>query len=296
MAAIRQAMAAVPALPAGAAGRPAFDAYVRQTPPDPTVECTPATVGGVPGWWYCPAGAPPNCAVLYLHGGAYVVGSAEGYRHFGSQLAGRTGVRFFAPDYRLAPEHPFPAALNDALAAYRGLAALGNRRLALCGDSAGGGLALAAAATTHRLAAADVRLPAPRAAAVVSAWTDLALTSPSWESRAAIDPMLQRASMAENAARYLQGHDARDPLASPIYGDLRDLPPVQLHAGTAEIVLDDSLGYAARGQALGKAVELHIWEGMLHVFPSYIGTLQAAGQAQDSMAAFLRQHLAEAGI
>ena len=292
MAAIRQALAAAPALPGGAASRAAFDAYVLQTPADPTVRCAAATVGGVSGWWYRPAGAPADCAVLYLHGGAYVAGSAAAYRHFGSQLAGRVGVDFFAPDYRLAPEHPFPAAVADATAAYQGLADLGKQRLALSGDSAGGGLALVLLANLGRLVA-DPRQPTPRAAAVLSSWTDLALTSPSLATQAASDLLLSRALLTEDANLYLGGHDARDPQASPVYGDLRGLPPVQLHVGTADVLLDDTRRYAAQARAGGVPVECHVWEDLLHVFAASVGTLEAAGQALDRVAGFLRRHLGE---
>lgn len=238
-------------------------------------------------------GAPTDCAVLYLHGGAYVTGSAAAYRHLGSQFAERVGVDFFAPDYRLAPEHPFPAAVADATAAYQGLAGLGKKRLALSGDSAGGGLALVLLANLRHLAAADPQRPTPRAAAVLSAWTDLALTSPSLETQAANDLILSRAMLTQNADFYLCGHDARDPQTSPVYGDLQGLPPVQLHVGTADVLLDDTRRYAAQARAVGVPIDCHVWEGLLHVFPASVGTLEAAGQALDSAAGFLRQHLGE---
>lgn len=293
MASLRQAAAAGPGFPGGTAGRAAFDTFVQQTPEYPTVRYEAATVGGVPGWWYRPVGSPSDSAVLYLHGGAYVAGSAEAYQHLGSQLAGRVGIDFFAPDYRLAPEHPFPAAVEDALAAYRGLVGLGKQRLALCGDSAGGGLALATLANIAHFILIDPILPAPRATTVMSAWTDLALTSASVETQAAVDPFLTRHMLATNAGLYLQDHDAYDPQVSPVYGTMKGLPPVQLHVGTDEILLDDTRRYAAQAQAAGVLVDVHVWEGLFHVFPASVGTLEAAGQALDISSIFLRENLGE---
>jgi monoterpene epsilon-lactone hydrolase len=292
MAALREAYATAHPFAVGGGEdlRLAFDRYLLQTPAYPGVTYEAATVGGVPGWWYRVAGSPQDSAVLYLHGGAYLVGSAAGYRHLGSQLAGRLGIDFFAADYRLAPEHPFPAASEGALAAYQGLVALGKRRLALCGDSAGGGLALVTLAAIQAAAPA-LALPAPKAAVVLSPWTDLTMASPSLQTRAAVDPMLTPQAVAQNAALYLQGPEANAPQASPLYGDLRGLPPVQLHVGTDELLLDDGRRYAAQAQAAGVSADLQVWEGMLHVFPAYVGTLEAANRALDETATFLRHHL-----
>lgn len=290
MAALRQAFTAAHPYAGAEDVRLAFDRYLLQTPAYPGVTYEAATVGGVSGWWYRVAGSPQDSAVLYLHGGAYLVGSAGGYRHLGSQLAGRLGIDFFAADYRLAPEHPFPAAVEDALAVYKGLAALGKQRLALCGDSAGGGLALATLAAAQ-VAAADVPLPLPRAAALLSPWTDLKMASPSLEEQAALDFLLTPRALAQGAAHYLHGRDARDPQASPIYGEFQHLPPLQIHVGTDELLLDDARRYAAQAQAAGIAADLHVWEGMPHVFPANVGALAAASLALDDVAAFLRQHL-----
>jgi monoterpene epsilon-lactone hydrolase len=292
MAALRQAYATAHpfAVGGGEESRLVFDQYLLQTPAYPGVTYEAATVGGIPGWWYRVAGSPQDRAVLYLHGGAYSVGSAADYRHLGGQLAGRLGVDFFAADYRLAPEHPFPAAVTDALAAYQGLAALGKQQLALCGDSAGGGLALVTLATIQA-AAPELALPIPQVAAVLSPWTDLTMASPSLQTRAAFDPLLTPQAVAQPAARYLHGHTAQDPLASPLYGDLRNLPPLQLHVGTDELLLDDARRYAAQAQAAGSRIDLHVWEGMPHVFVNQVGTLAAAGLALERMAAFLGLHL-----
>ena len=276
----------------GPEARPEFDAVKLFTPAFPGVTYAADTVGGVPGWWCRPAtpGAPDQ-AVLFLHGGAYVLGSAAAFRQLVSQVVGRVGVECFVPDYRLAPEHPFPAAVDDAQAVYQGLVALGKRRIALCGDSAGGGLALVLLALATHAAAGLLGAVVPRATVVLSPWTDLALTSESMQTRAAADFLLTKPALALNAGYYLHGHDAHDPLASPVYGNLTNLPPVQVHVGEAEVLLDDSVRYVARAQAAGVAAELHVWEGLTHVFPGSVGTLLAAGQALDESGTFLTTYL-----
>ncbi len=198
--------------------RPIFDEMIGQTPAAPGVTYEAATVGGVPGWWRRPSGALPGAALLYLHGGTYGIGSAQAYQHFVGQIAARAGAAAFAPEYRLAPEHPFPAAVDDALAAYSGLAAQGFTTIALVGDSAGGGLALVTLA--QAVASAQGGGASPRCAAVMSPWTDLALSGASITDRAAADPLLTRDGLAVAAARYLDGHDPRDPRASPLFGGL----------------------------------------------------------------------------
>lgn len=276
----------------GPEARPEFDAVKLFTPAFPGVTYEAGTVGDVPGWWCRPAtpGASDQ-AVLFLHGGAYVLGSAEAFCNLVSQIAGRVGVECFASDYRLAPEHPFPAAVADAWAVYEGLVALGKRRVALCGDSAGGGLALVLLALATRAAAGQPGAVVPRAAVVLSPWTDLALASESMQTRAEADFLLTKPALATNADYYLHGHDAYDPLASPIYGDLAGLPPVQVHVGDAEVLLDDSVRYAERARAAGATAELHVWEGLTHVFPGSVGTLLAAGQALDLSGEFLSSYL-----
>jgi acetyl esterase/lipase len=215
--------------------------------------------------------------MLYLHGGVFVYGTARAYRHFVGQMAALSGVPAFVADYRRAPEDPFPAALDDALAAYRGLAALyGAQYVAVAGDSAGGGLALSLLREET----------GARCAVLLSPWTDLALTGRSIESKAAEDPLLTRAALEAAARQYLGDHDRRDPRASPLYGSPRGTPSVQVHAGTAEILLDDSLRLGSQDR-----VEVHAWEGMPHVFPSNIGLFDAARAAHDIIAAFLRAEL-----
>jgi len=274
--------------------RAPFDAIMEHTPEAVgLVEYEQAVVGGVAGFWCLPHGARSTAAILYLHGGAYLLGSAAAYRHLAGQFAARTDTRVFIADYRLAPEHPFPAALDDAAAAYRGVVATGARQVAIVGDSAGGGLALALLAVAHADAVAGRGAP-PAGALVMSPWADLALTGASMTERADEDPMVTRDMLRVASASYLGDHDPRDPQASPLYGNLAGLPPVQLHVGTSEVLLDDTLRFVARARAAGVAATAHVWEGMPHVFPSNIGALDAADQAFDLMAGFLRERLATA--
>lgn len=189
MVAMRAMIALQPAADLGPDGRAAFDDLMGRTPPADTVTYEPADIGGVPGWWCRVPEATPGAAILYLHGGAYVVGSAQAYRNFVGQIALRAKVDALVPDYGLAPERPFPAGVDDAEAVYKGLVAAGISRIAIVGDSAGGGLALV---TTTRMTAAarDGLAPKPAAAVAMSPWTDLALTGDSMTTRAGHDPLL----------------------------------------------------------------------------------------------------------
>ena len=269
--------------------RPIFDEMMEHTPDASDVAYSEANVGGIAGWWCRPKRATAGKAILYLHGGAYVVGSARADRHLAGQIAARCEASAFVPEYRLAPENPFPAALEDAGAAYRGLQSDASDKLAIVGDSAGGGLALAV------LAAMVSEGRNPVGATVMSPWTDLALDGGSMVSRVEADPLLSRETLAGAAGLYLGSADARDSRASPLYGDLTRLPPVRIHVGEDEVLLDDSRRYADRFVAAGGVCEVHVWEGMTHVFPSGVGTLDAAGKALDDMGAFLRTVLSDRG-
>jgi len=207
------------------------------------------TIGGVAGWWCRPQQSADDSAVLYFHGGAYVLGSAAAYRNFVGQIAARAGVAIFIADYGLAPERPFPAAVNEAAAIYRGLAASGLSKLAIACDSAGGGLALALLLLVTK-AAKDGTVPKPLAAVVMSPWTDLALTGKSIEGRAKSDPMLTRDTLSQAAELYLGNEDRPDPKASPLYGEVSGLPPVLFHVGEDEILPDDSRRFATGSKRL----------------------------------------------
>ncbi len=274
----------------GPEARDAYDEIMEQTPDAPHVAYERSEVGGAPGIWLRPQAAELDAVILYLHGGGYVLGRAHAYRHLAGQIAARANANAFVPDYRLAPEHPFPAAVEDALAVYRGLVDAGAGKIAIVGDSAGGGLALALLALTQGEAREGAEV-GPAAAVALSPWTDLALTGSSIEVRADDDPILTLPMLTTMSASYLAGRDPRDPHASPLYGSLKGLPPIQIHVGTSEILLDDSRRYVECARGEGGDATLHIWEGMPHVFPTNVGTLDAAEQALETVAAFLKENL-----
>ncbi|MGY4477475.1 alpha/beta hydrolase [Bradyrhizobium sp. USDA 3364] len=252
------------------------------------VTCQPVSAGDVEAEWIAPADAPRGKAILYLHGGGFRIGSVVSHRELIARIADASGCRVLAINYRLAPEHRFPAALDDALTSYQYLRDQGLRPadIAFAGDSAGGNLVLAA-----MLAARDRGLPLPAAGALMSPWTDLAATGASYESRAEADPIHQRAMILALAKNYL-GKDGnpRDPLASPLYADLAPLPPLLVQVGDRETVRDDSTELAARARAAGVDVELEVWDGMIHVFQMFPEIPQAR-EAIASLAKFLRNHL-----
>lgn len=243
---------------------------------------------GVDATWIVATQARPDAVLLYLHGGGFQVGSVRSHRDLIARLSRAAGCRALAIDYRLAPEHRFPAALNDAVAAYQWLLDRGiaPASIAIAGDSAGAGLAL-----STLLVLRERYLPLPAAAVVLSAWTDLAATGDSYESRAAADPLNQRRMVEAMARKYLgDSGDPRDPLASPLYADLAGLPPLLMQAGDRETVLDDSRNFAAKARAAGVQVQLEVWDGMIHVFQQFAAELPQAGLAIDSIGRFLRRH------
>jgi acetyl esterase/lipase len=290
VAAMRQAASAHKGEKLGPEARPMFDAMLAATPAAANVRIEAATVGGIAGFWLRPANLTSGAHLLYLHGGGYVLGSAQALTNFAGQIAARAGVDAFVPAYRLAPEHPFPAAIDDAVAAYRGLIADGAERIVVAGDSAGGGLTLALLS----ILAADTTkaMIQPVGAAVMSPWTDMALTGESFETRAEADPIFTRGVLQAFANMYLQRQEATNPKASPLYARLDDLPPIRLDVGNDEVLLADSVRYADRAQTAGVHVTLSIWEGMPHVFQSSLGQFLAAERSVTAIGDFLRQRLA----
>jgi acetyl esterase/lipase len=242
-------------------------------------------VGGVAGEW-AKSGAGAAGTMLYLHGGGYLGGSAATHRPITAAFAIR-GLDVFVPEYRLAPENPFPAAVNDGLAAYKGMlnAGIAPVKLTIAGDSAGGGLALATL-----LAAKAEGVPMPACAILLSPWTDLAGTGESLARNRDRDAMLVADKLKFTAAFYLNGADPKNPLASPLYGDLAGLPPMLITVGDSEVLLDDSTRCAARGQEQGVAVSLKIWEGMPHVWQLFQLVLPEARAAIDAAADFAKAH------
>ena len=247
------------------------------------------TVGGVPGLWVHPASSRPDEAILHVHGGWFNAGSAKAYRPLVGHIAARAGARAFVPDYRLAPEHPFPAAVDDVLATYRGMDDSGIRRIAITGDSAGGNLALVLASN---VAAKAVPAKAILVGAVaLSPVTDLTLSGATYETRAEADPYFTRQQVAELVHSYLGSADPNDPLASPLQGRLSGLPPIRIHVGDDEVLLDDSRRYVERAIAAGVNARLDVWTGMPHGFPAIIGPIKASAQALDAIGLFLTERL-----
>jgi monoterpene epsilon-lactone hydrolase len=234
----------------------AMEMLIPRPPAD--TRTTPVDAGGVPAEWVVTPASRDDRQLLFLHGGGYRLGAPSTYRHFTWRLVTAARAHLLALDYRLAPEHPFPAALDDALAAYNWMQAGGLRTLVV-GDSSGGGLALA---LLLKLRDKGLRLPA--AAVALSPWTDLALTGPSLERNAAADPMLNADDLPKFAADYLAGADPRNPYASPLYGDLTGLPPTLIHVGDDEILRDDAVRMAEKMRAAHCRVELQVWPRMPH--------------------------------
>jgi len=273
--------------------RTEFSAMVSAAPIAPDLRFDAITLGEVSGLACTPPGARSDQCLLYLHGGAFVIGSASDYRSLYGELGRAAGVRVVAPDYRLAPEHPFPAALDDALSVYRSLLAGGlpASSIALAGDSAGGGLV-----TSLLLAAGAAGLPMPAAAVLISPWVDLACTGVTMRSKADADPALTRAGLLANAALYLGTRSLETPLASPLHAELAHLtrlPPLLVQVGTAEILLDDALRLAARAAEADVRVSLSVWPEMPHVWHFFGFMLEEGRQAVTEAGDFLRARLAD---
>ena len=285
--ALRAMVSSTKGVSQGIAGREPYDALLESVPAPEAVTFESATVGEIPGVWVQPANARPDESILHLHGGWFSMGSAQAYRHLVGQIAVRAGAKAFIPDYRLAPEHPFPAATDDALAAYRGIMSSGVRRIAITGDSAGGTLALGLASRVIDQAT-EAKLVA---IAVFSPVTDLTLSGDSYKTRAEADPFFTRPQAADFVHAYLGNADPKDPLASPLFGQLAGLPPIRIDVGDDEVLLDDSRRYAERAAAAGVEVNLNVWMGMPHGWPANIGRLKAAAEALDDFGAFLSKRL-----
>ena len=252
------------------------------TPEDVTFEST--TLGGVPARWSATPGASMERVLFYLHGGAYLLGSSLGYRPLFSALARAAGARGLALDNRLAPENPFPAAVDDAVSAYRALLSQGIApgSIAIAGDSAGGGLTVA-----MLVAARDAGLPMPAAAVAISPWADLECTGGSMLSKAAEDPSLNREGLLAMASIYLNGVSPRAALASPLYANLAGLPPLLIQVGSAEVLLDDATRLAARAAEADVAVQLEVWPRMPHVWHVFAFTLSEGRDAIAAAGAFV---------
>lgn len=257
------------------------------TPPDVKVERVSAPAA--PAEWLRPPGAVAGRVVLYLHGGGYVIGSPRSHRHLAAAIASAGGASGLLLDYRLAPEHPHPAAVDDAVGAYRWLLdqAVAPGHIVIAGDSAGGGLTVA---TLLALRDAGVALPA--GGVCISPWVDLTCSGGSYGTKAEADPIVRRAGVEEMARAYLGTAAPRTPLASPLFADLRGLPPLLIHVGSDEVLLDDAVQLAERAKAAGVDTRLEVWDRMIHVWHWFLPMLDEAHSAVEAIGRFTRARVA----
>lgn len=254
------------------------------------IEVKPININGLSAMWFS-VPEPENGVVLYLHGGAYALGSINSHREFLGRFACATRLEVLAINYRLAPEHPFPAALEDALCAYRWHLSQGrdSSSIVIAGDSAGGGLALGT-----MLALRDAGDPLPACGVCISPWVDLTLSSQSIQSKATVDPILNPDSL-DGYARYYAGEYARDhDLISPLFADLAGLSPLLIHVGTEEILLDETLRIYENAKGAGVEVQLKTWEGLFHVF-QIVPFLPETKASLDQIAKFIASHIEPCG-
>jgi epsilon-lactone hydrolase len=266
-----------------------FEEMMTAIPVPADVTTSSGSLGGIPVVNVEAAGADHASVIFYLHGGAYAIGTAASSVGLASDLGRRAGARLVTVDYRLAPEHPHPAAIDDAVAAYRGLLDSGipASTIAIAGESAGAGLA---AATLVALKHAG--LPQPTGAVLMSPWADLTLSGDSISAKAAVDPALTPEGLRRRAADYVPAGDRTADLVSPIFADLTGLPPLLIQAGSHEILLDDATRLASRAAAADVAVRLEITPGVPHVFQGFAAMLHEGDAALTSAGEFLRAHLA----
>ena len=268
--------------------RQGLDALTAAYPPEEGVACDTVDAGGVKAAWITPPGVDRGRVIYYLHGGAYVRGSIASHGGMVSRIAQSAGARALLLEYRLGPEHPFPAAVDDALTGYRWLLKQGvdPARMAIVGDSSGGGLTLAAL-----VALRDAGDPLPATAVCLSPWVDLEATGDSMQSKADVDPFIEKEYLLTMARHYLGDADPRSPLAAPLYADLQGLPPLFIQVGTAEVLLDDSTRIAERARAAGVQVTLEPWEGMIHGWHLFAPELPEGQAAIDRIGAYLQECL-----
>jgi acetyl esterase/lipase len=265
--------------------RAAMDGMGQQFPLPGDVTVEPVSANGVVAEFTSTPGAKADRVILYLHGGGYLIGSLDSHRHYAAEIGRNAGTRSLAIHYRLGPENPYPAAVDDALAAYRYLLDKGFKpgHIAIAGDSAGGGLTVAT-----MLAIRSAGLPLPACGFCISPWVDLTQSGASIQGRAEADPLLGRDQLQAFADGYLQGRDPKQPTASPLFGDLSGLPPLLIQVGQDEVLLDDSTRLAGKiAEAHGKA-RLEVWPEMIHIFHFFFPILGAARRANAVAGAFIR--------
>lgn len=267
--------------------RAAGELVAQMLPAPDGTECNAVDAGGVPGEWVAEAGTASDRVILYLHGGGYCIWSPRPYRNYNARLSAATGARVLAPDYRLGPENPFPAAVDDACATYRWLLAQGvsPEKIAVSGDSAGGGLTLALL-----LALRDAGDPLPACAVPISPWIDVELTGEVSDDAIAVD-LLRPEQLKLFADNYLAGADPRNPLANALHADLSGLPPMLVMVGEREILLDDAKRFASKATETGLDVTLHIAPGMVHIWQMWGGMFPEANEASDLAAAYIKERV-----
>lgn len=289
VAAMRAAVAPMKGQAQGTAGRGPFNSIMEQVAAPDGVRFEAATIGGISGWWAKPTQSQKGAAILHAHGGWFNWGTAQAYRNLVGHIGLRARADAFIPDYRLAPEHPFPAAIEDIEACYRQLVEMGFRKIAVTGDSAGGNLTLALLSTAS--AQVSTGGVSPVGAVAISPVTDLALTGESFNTRAEAEPYFTKSQVAGLVHSYLGATDPKNPLASPLYGDLSGLPPIRIQVGDDEVLLDDSRRYVERAVAAGVDARLDVWMGMPHGFVTGVGKYNAANEALSAVGVFLRERL-----
>jgi len=270
--------------------RAAIDAFAKAFPPAADVTIEKITLGGVPADKSRTPGDDAGAAILYVHGGGYVIGSLDSHRHLVTEIGRAAGAPVYALDYRLAPEHRFPAPVDDTLAAYRQLLAQGIApgKITVAGDSAGGGLVVAAL-----VAIRDAGLAQPALGWCISPWIDMEGLGASMTFNAATDPTVQKDTILEMAGLYLNGADAKNPLAAPLYADLKGIAPLLIQVGSIETLLDDSIRLAGRAAAAGVPTRLDIWPEMPHIWHIFHPILTAGKQAIAQGGAFVKDAAAK---
>jgi acetyl esterase/lipase len=263
-----------------------FEAWCARFPDEREAAVTRVSAGGVPADRIEPSGLAASRVVLYLHGGGYSLGSARSHRSLAKRIAFAAGAAAVLPDYRLAPEHVFPAAVEDAVAAYRWLLATGARpeRIAVAGDSAGAGLALALLVSLR-----DAGTPLPACAVLLSPFADLECRGETYATLATSDPIVSREMGLAMGGVYAGTRDPSDPLASPVHAALAGLPPLLVQVGSREVVLDDARTIESNARAAGVPVKLDVWPGMIHVWHLFASALAEGRRAIDELAAFIRE-------
>jgi len=256
--------------------------------PHRKVRVVPVQADSVPSEWLIPQGAPQDRTLLYLHGGAWIMGSAKTHRGFVSHLAYASGIRALLINYRLAPENPFPAGLDDCMMTYEWLlhSGISADKIVVAGDSAGGNLALALL-----VALRDADKPLPAGAVALSPATDLALTGESRKTRLQLDPVLSNLGSFPIIKDYITNHDPHHPYISPLYADLRGLPPLLIHVGDHETLLDDAVRFGECAQAAGVNAQTVVWPEMFHVFQIFTPILPEARKAVAQIAAFVKSRM-----